>query len=240
MAAGVVSRDKNSNGKPKISIPLNQETLFPSTFTGIIVDIHEPEEIYNMLAKDKSLLVKREHLEVGDYAFANVGIERKQLKDFFSSLTSKRIWEQVYNLKRRYERPILVIEGLKDPIVQLRGSDEKRFLAAIATIALMGITVITLPTTLHFVNFVQYLYFKTGRQGLSMKPVPKKPWYREKEEIKEDVLCMLPGIGRKTAKAILARFPTIESLVKASPEELKQGTGLGDKRAKQLWEILHT
>lgn len=226
--------------KVKITIPLDQATLVPNSFTGIIVDVHEPEVIYETLAKDKSLLVKREHLEVGDYAFANVGIERKTFKDYMSSLTSKRIWEQIYNLRRRYERPILIVEGLKDPMIQLSGNDEKRFLASLSSIVLQGVSVVLLPTTSHFIEFLQYLYFKTGRQGVSMKPVPKKPWNREKEEIKEDVLCIMPGIARKTAKAILARFPTLEALMKATPEELQQGTGLGEKRAKLLWEILHT
>lgn len=230
----------NLENKVKISIPLNQSTLFPNSFTGIIVDVHEPEYIYQSLEKDKGLLVKREHLEVGDYAFANVGIERKQFGDYMNSLTSRRLFEQVYNLRRRYERPILVVEGLKDPMIQLSGNNQKRFLASISSIVLQGVSVIVLPTTESFIEFIQYLYFKTGRQGISMKPVPKKPWNREKEEIKEDLICMVPGIARKTAKAILARYPTIEALVKASEEELKQGTGLGEKRARILWEILHT
>ena len=72
-----------------------------------------------------------------------------------------------------------------------------------------------------------------------MKPIPKKPWNREKEEIKEDLLCMCPGIGRKTAKAILARFNTFDDLMKASPLEIAN-TGLGKKRSQALYEILHT
>ena len=221
---------KNGNGL--------QTTLAPG-FTGVIVDIHEPPIIATSLQKDKGLLIKVMSLKSGDYAFANVGIERKAINDYFNSLTSGRLWEQMYNLKRAYERPILVIEGLKDPTIQLAGNLSIRFVSSVSRIVLMGVSVLILPTLGHFLSFIQYSYLSCGRQGLSMKPVPKKPWNREKEEIKEDLLCMCPGIGRKTAKAILARFPTFEKLLAASPVDIAD-TGLGRKRSQALWEILHT
>lgn len=215
-----------------------QTTLAPG-FTGIIVDVHEPQVIPLSLQKDKGLLVKIMSLKSGDYVFANVGIERKEFNDYLNSLTSGRLWEQMYNLKRTYERPILVVEGLKDPSLQLAGNISIRFVSSLSRIILMGVSVVVLPTLGHFLSFIQYTYLSCGRQGVSMKPIPKKPWYREKEEIKEDLLCMCPGIGRKTAKAILARFPDFEKLMAASPLEIAN-TGLGKKRSQALWEILHT
>lgn len=215
-----------------------QTTLAPG-FTGVIVDIHEPKIIPISLQRDKALLVKVMSLKSGDYVFANVGIERKEFGDYMTSLGSGRLWEQMYNLKRTYERPVLVIEGLKDPTLQLAGNISIRFVSSLSRIILMGVSVVVLPTLAHFLSFIQYTYLSCGRQGVSMKPIPKKPWYREKEEIKEDLLCMCPGIGRKTAKAILARFPTFDKLMAASPLEINN-TGLGKKRSQALWEILHT
>ena len=221
---------KNGNGL--------QTTLAPG-FTGVIVDVHEPAIIAASLQRDKSLLVKVMSLKSGDYVFANVGIERKEFGDYMTSLTSGRLWEQMYNLKRTYERPVLVVEGLKDPTLQLAGNISIRFVSSLSRIILMGVSVVVLPTLGHFLSFIQYTYLSCGRQGVSMKPIPKKPWYREKEEIKEDLLCMCPGIGRKTAKSILARFNTFDDLMKASPEEIAN-TGLGRKRSQALYEILHT
>jgi Fanconi anemia group M protein len=215
------------------------QTRFAPGFTGVIVDVHEPAIIPTSLQKDKGLLVKVMSLKSGDYAFANVGIERKEFNDYLNSLTSGRLWEQMYNLKRTYERPILVVEGLKDPTLQLAGNVSIRFVSSLSRIVLMGISVVVLPTLGHFLSFIQYSYLSCGRQGLSMKPIPKKPWNREKEEIKEDLLSMCPGIGRKTAKAILARFNTLDKLMAASPLEISN-TGLGKKRSQALWEILHT
>lgn len=221
---------KNGNGL---------QTIFAPGFTGVIVDVHEPQIIPLSLQKDKGLLIKVMSLKSGDYAFANVGIERKEFGDYMNSLTSGRLWEQMYNLKRTYERPILVVEGLKEPTLQLAGNISIRFVSSLSRIVLMGVSVVVLPTLAHFLSFIQYSYLSCGRQGLSMKPIPKKPWYREKEEIKEDLLCMCPGIGRKTAKAILARFPTFDKLMAASPLDITN-TGLGKKRSQALWEILHT
>lgn len=214
-----------------------QSTL--GSFTGIYVDIYEPDWAYESLTKDKGLLVKKVHLEVGDYAFSNIGIERKDINDYFNSLTSGRLWKQMINLKTAYEKPILAIENLKDPMVQLTGILNIRFSSSIARIVKMGITVVTLPTHAHFLGFVQYLYLSSDKK-LRYRPVPRKQWGRAKLEIKEDMLTMIPGIGRKTAMAILARYPTIEELTRLSVADLVQNTPLGPKKSKALWEVLHT
>lgn len=219
-----------------ISFPSNSN----SSFSGIYVDVHEPLIFYESLSKDKGLLVKRVPLQAGDYAFSNIGIERKEFSDYMNSLTSGRLWKQMFKLRLAYERPILAIEGLKDPMIQLHGREHIRFVSSMARIIKMGVSVVFLPTRAHFLSFVQYLFLSCGPKEASFRPIPRKVLGRTNNEIKEDLLVMIPGIGRKTAKAILARFNTLEELVKASQEELQKRTPLGHKKAKLLWEIFHT
>src|SRR5574340_184346 len=44
-------------------------------------------------------------------ASAPVGIERKTLTDFFSSMVKKRLFEQVHRLRDAYPQPLLILEG---------------------------------------------------------------------------------------------------------------------------------
>lgn len=229
-----------------ISIPVENEPekkLIQTTIgqiPEILIDVHEPEVIFQTLSQSRGLRCRRKYLKAGDYAFSNIGIERKQFDDYMSSLSKGRLWKQMMKIRLTFERPILAIEGLKDPTIQLQGLASIRFVSSIARIILMGITVVVLPTTAHFCYFIQYLFLSSDKKTPSLKPVPKKPWGRAKMEIKEDMLCMIPGIGRKTAKALMARYNNWEDLMRLSLKEIIQTTPLGPKKAKVLWEILHT
>jgi len=229
---------------PKENKKFVQKVMNP--FTGIYVDVHEPDWAFETLSKDKGILVKRKNLGsrksgspgAGDYAFGNIGIERKSFKDYMNSLSSGRLWKQMRKMKEGYERPLLVIEDLKDPTVQLIGIQNIRFTSSLARIVLMGINVVTLPTHAHFCSFVQYLYFSSGKAPSKFKTLPKKSV--SKNAIKRDMISMVPGIGGKTANAILARYSTLPELIGANLNDLIQNTPLGPKKAKILWEILHT
>jgi ERCC4-type nuclease len=52
------------------------------------------------------------------------------------------------------------------------------------------------------------------------------------------VLTALPGIGPVTARALLARFGSVEQMLHASLEELTMITGISPARAAILIEIL--
>lgn len=228
----------------EISVPKEEKKIQMKFGTGIqqiLVDSREPQIFYESLRKDRGLMCKVVTLEAGDYAFSNVGIERKEFNDYMNSLTSGRLWKQMRKMKLAYERPILAIEGLKDPSIQLQGLTTTRFLSSVAHIILMGINVVFLPTRTHFLYFVQYMFLSSDKKVPSLRPLEKKKYgWRGKMDIKEDMLTMVPGIGRKTAKAILARFNTMDELMRLSVLELVQQTPLGTKKAKILWEILHS
>lgn len=78
----------------------------------LLADIHEPESIIEELKSKVQLHVIR--LKYGDYAFSDTVIERKSLSDFFSSLKSRRIFEQMENISRFYTAKYLFIEGFFD------------------------------------------------------------------------------------------------------------------------------
>jgi len=63
----------------------------------LLVDVHEPLFLKKKL-EELGLPVKEEALQIGDYIIGDILIERKDIRDFFSSLRDGRLWSQLYNI----------------------------------------------------------------------------------------------------------------------------------------------
>ncbi len=222
-----VSLGKNGNGNGN------------STNRIMIVDSHEPISIAEKL-RQKGIPVKVEHLSSGDYIFSNIGIERKTLTDFWGSITAKdkRIWRQMFELKRNFERPFLIIEGFN--FAYLRSpSYSNQIWGTLASIALLGINIITITSKTsgseEFIDFMNYLYFSADKTKKTSRPLPKKS--SDPKEVFRDSLCMIPQIGPITAKKLMARFRSFEDLCDARKEDLS--SLCGRTKYQMLWRILH-
>lgn len=226
---------KNGNSTP-VSLSTNGDVV---EVREMLVDKREPLDIVEKL-RQKGINVKLEYLSSGDYIFSNIGIERKTLTDFWGSITArdKRIWSQMFELKRNFERPFLVIE--KFDFSYLRSPEYSRQVwGTISSIALLGINVITIVGksggSPEFIDFLTYLYFSSDKTKKGSKPLPKKS--EKPEDIYLDAICMIPGIGPVTAKKIVAHYKNFEELCTAKKEELVPLTG--KSRVELLWRILH-
>jgi len=218
-----------------------------STSSGLqkmLVDVHEPEAIVETLRQEKGIFVERVPLPVGDYAFSNIIIERKTLNDFYNSIVSgnKRIWNQVFNLRRACERPFLVIERWNDAFL-LDARRARIVFGALARIALMGISIIIIPGSgrnyRDFVEFLSFLYFASDKKAASIKPIPKKK-ATNLREIWSDMLCMIPSIGRKMADEIASRISSFQEFCNMTPEEWKKlCPRIGRKRLNLMKKVIY-
>jgi len=227
-----------NNGLSKIQP--NKEGL-----TILYVDVHEPPEIPERLQREKGIYVIVKSLPVSDYCFSNIGIERKTLNDFYNSIVhgDKHIWKQMFNLKHAFERPILIIERWDDSFLS-SPAVERTIRGAIASIVLMGISVLVIPGKGHnikpFVDQLAYLFYSSDKKALSMRPIPEKSKEKTKKAILSDVLSMIPGFGRQKADLIASKVNSIEEVCKMPDEELKKlCPGLGPKRLEMLRWILN-
>ena len=171
----------------------------------IIIDKHEPEEIEKELIR-LGLSVKRETLQVGDYVIGDLGVERKSVGDFLNSIFQARIFEQLKNLKDAYERQLLIVEGLTP--TRYSQSEQKRYIAYFGAISaiILGYN-IPVVTTLSFRDtafLLSQLYKRHYLKKPSLKPLPPK--HEDINEVKEEMLCCIPRIGRVKAKALLEKF----------------------------------
>ena len=66
--------------------------------------------------------------------------------------------------------------------------------------------------------------------------------YRKQQMKKKSyssTLTELPGVGPKTAKALLAQFKTVGAVREATPAELAQTPGVGPRMAEKIYETFH-
>jgi len=216
----------------------------------LTIDVHEPIHIQIKLEK-LGIPCKRKALNIGDYQFSDIIIERKTAKDFLSSVYSGRLFDQLYNLKQASPRPLLIIVG-RLPVIKWRKVKNKRIAEKVtyeelarrkttirANLAICylsyGIPFYWAENETDFIQFLMHLYFKANKKK-TLKPVKKKS--HSIREIKSDMISCIPSFSRKLANQIADKY-SIKELSNLSKNELK-GTieGLGDKRIDRLIEVL--
>ena len=186
---------------------------------------------------DKGLKVELSRLDVGDYILSErVVVEYKKVKDFADSIIDGRLLSQLSNLKR-YERPIIVIEGEEDIYTQ-RKIHPNAIRGILSTIAVSyGIPIIQ---TKNFKETTGLFLVIAKREA-----DPSKKEYAlhtakplTDAELQEYIVGSFPGVGPVLAKPLLKKFKTIKKFVNAKEEQLKKVELIGDKKARRIKEIV--
>lgn len=204
----------------------------------ILADYREKgSEVLKALYKEQVVLTL-ERLASADYVLSGrVGVELKTVQDFVTSIIDGRLLEQAKNLKKNFEKPLLIIEG-SDDIYSVRKMHPNSIRGMLATLIVgFGIPVIQ---TKNSAETASLLYFMAKReqeldkQGISAH-ADRKPM--TKKELQEYIVAAFPGIGSKLAKPILKSFKSIKNFINASEEALKSIPLIGTAKAKAIKEI---
>ena len=173
-------------------------------------------------------------LNNGDFILSDrVIVERKTAEDLESSIIDKRLFKQLKDLKK-YERPILIVEG--NDYFRL---SEKIINGTMVSIMLdFNIPVIFTKDIEETANILikmaereqlrdkRTISIRTGKKPMSLK------------ERQRFIVESFPDIGALMAENLLMKFATIENIVKASVEELREVEGIGEITAKKIKAIL--
>lgn len=210
------------------------------------IDNHEPQEVIDELTK-RHLDVKVQKIDSGDYVFGEVGIERKRLDDFLSSVRpvpgsfrKARLWDQLERLKATYKIPILLVEGriTLDRLVMM-DPETKIYLGARASI-LIGWKMPFLRTESQFetARTIESLYLRYGITKVGNIPPIGVKKSDTPSEIKWYMLQCIAGIGAKTARRILDRYPWFGEIGLVSPKNMaKSIKGLSLKKAELIQRV---
>lgn len=188
---------------------------------------------------DMGAAISLSTLEVADYILSNrVGVEFKTAEDFVSSIIDGRLMEQVKELKRSYERPIIVIEGIED-LYSIRNVHPNAIRGMIANIIVSyGIPIIQTKTQLETASLL-YIIAKREQDEFHKDFMPHaEKRVTDTRWLQEYIISSLPGIGATLAKPLLSHFRTIKNIVNASIEELMKVEGIGKKKAEEIARIL--
>jgi len=207
----------------------------------IVVDQRElNSNIARTLSKREDLTTRLETLAVGDYVLSDrVAVERKSVSDFLDTLTGgdRSIFEQIADLTRHYARPLLVIEG--------RGLYEERNIhpgairGALSSVA-VDFNVSVLFTEGEDDTAEMLATIATREQTDRERTVSVHGGKSAKtlDEQQEYVVSAIADIGPVTARTLLEAFGSVEAVMTANEDDLKEVRGVGQVTAERIREVV--
>jgi Fanconi anemia group M protein len=184
----------------------------------IIADVHEKNSaILIELKSNSEINLEVKSLEIGDYIINQIGIERKTISDFISSMISKRLTQQLKQLKR-YKKQVLIIEGDRNKIDEFSNSKAIRgfILSIIFNYSVPIIFTKDIKETSQYLITLAKQQAKKPTEISLHSRIPKTL-----EEQKIYILESFPGLGPQTSKKLLKNFKTLNQIFNCSEEEIK-------------------
>ena len=200
----------------------------------VVVDTREPKWIAEGI-KRFGFKVIREALDFGDIMTDKVVIERKTVSDLWSSVVDGRLTKQskfMVKLAESEEKiPYFVVHGY----IEEGYIEHKRAVwGAIASLSYRsGAQVIYLEDD-DMVLYVIYKIIKGCGEGKVAMP-----WIVRHSDKRVQALMNLFGIAPSLAEALLFKFKTVKNVLSASIDDLMMVNGIGEHKAKRLWNILN-
>ena len=204
------------------------------------------------------------HLPLGDYFLTSdlnaLMVERKTTKDFFSSIRSNRLWDQLLRMMKAEQvleysvtRRILLVHGSFEDYFQsvdygclndLLKHWSQLMGAYLEIIYVYNTPIVYAESDVAFRAFMRILA-KREAEGKNDK-LPVARWYRRPvgaslpvKERRRYILSGLPYIGDKLAQNLLEHFSTISEIACASVDELEEVPKIGKKKAELIHRIFH-
>lgn len=183
--------------------------------------------------------IQLERLETADYVLSpSVGVEFKAQNDFVDSLLDGRLFQQMKEIKNNFLKPIILVEGSSD-LYSVRNVHPNSIRGMIASIAVdFGIPIVFSKNFKESAALISAMakreQEKCGKD-FSFHGARKPSSFKEQQEY---IVSALPSIGPSVAKHLLEKFKTVKNIVNANEEELKQTELVGDKKAKQIKDIV--
>lgn len=207
----------------------------------VYVDERERNSRVPQILSSRGITTIFKMLDVGDYIISEkTGIERKTAEDFIKSLLDGRLFDQASRLQETFEKPIIIIEGniFKADLGKMRRSS---ITGALVTLIIdMNIVVIQTRNEFETAEIIrQIALHDQQKKRVSTIVRPSKPRLSTVEEWQIYILQCFPNIGPKIALRILEELGSIHRFCNASLSELMRIEGLGEKKASEIYQIIH-
>jgi len=175
-------------------------------------------------------------LPVADYILSErVGIERKSAQDFNDSVKDGRLFNELFELKNNFIRPILILEG--DPFINSSINQNALYGAITSIILNLGITIYKTDNPSDSAMFIYQLAKK--EQSDSKKEFKlrfdKKPI--DITSLLEYIVAGIPGINALRAKNLLMELESLQKIFNADIGDLMSVDNIGKKIAQEIYKL---
>lgn len=203
----------------------------------LVMDVNEPEDLHELL-QGRNIPVERKRIQPGDYVIGEIGVERKTLQDFFSSMVRKRLFDQVERLREAYPLSFLLLEGDVAEVSSYR--NPSAFWGAFASITIDRRTPIFFTPDKEQTANLLYVLWRRREKRPSDYGLRHKPRFLTLEERQRFVVQGLPHVGDVLSRKLLERFGSIRNVFAASEEELMDVEKMGPAKAREISELVTT
>lgn len=185
------------------------------------------------------IAVDLQQLVVGDYILSSrCAVEYKAVPDFVDSLIDGRLLQQAKELRKQYGRPLFLIEGMED-VYAVRNIHPNAIRGILAALTVdFGIPLLQTRTSKETAALLAQIAKREqedDKRDVSLHGDRKPATIKDQQEY---VITAFPSIGPSLVKPLLQEFKTLKNFVNATEEELKKIPLIGDKKAKQIREII--
>lgn len=212
--------------------PLPEETL-------LLVDHREPREMIAFFESVDNLKIEIVTLETGDFVIpGKLIIERKTAADLVRSVVDedKRVFYQTERMANSDLPGVLLLEG---NIYQQTSMQLNAITGTLSFIsAIQGTSIIPTLSPTHSADMIVKLA-RHSIYGLGYELALRGLGPKEPRLAASFVLEGIPGVSEGTARTLLKRFGSIAKVAQATVAELKEISGVGPKRAEQIWITLN-
>lgn len=218
----------------------------------ITIDSREDSQLSRTLidlANKSKIETEKKWLEIGDYIVGDCCIEAKSAADFLQSVRNKRLFNQLDNMDRAYNKNIILIYGTLDDAIEYlhrtkynamswRTKLKKMFVGALTSIALHTDVK---PVWVDDYRTAAHLILATtehiDKELIIHKELPKKI---KTDDVRVDVLSEIKGVSVNKAKALLKSFGNIVEISMADPKDIIKIDGIGKKTAENILKALNS
>ncbi len=185
---------------------------------------------------DLGVSVKTGQLVSADYIVSGrVGVELKKIPDFVASIIDGRLLDQVRDLRKNFDKAVLIIEGEED-IYAIRKVHANAIRGMLASIVLdFRIPVLYTKNPKDTAGLLAVMAKREQDKERDFSLHERKP--QSLKEQQEFLVSALPGIGVQTARNLLNYFGSIRKIVNATKEELVALDGIGEKTSERLLQL---
>ena len=218
----------------------------------IIIDSREDSQLSRTLesfAERVKIKTEKKWLEIGDYIVGDCCIEAKSAADFLQSVRNKRIFNQLDNMDRTYNKNIILIYGTLDDAIEYlhrtqynstswRNKLKKMFVGALTSIALhTDVKPIWVDNHRTAAHIILATTEHIDKNLIIHKELPKKI---KTDDVRVDVLSEIKGVSVEKAKALLDTFGSITEVAMSNVDDIIKHKGIGKITAENILKALNS